>query len=235
MKWVNDDRHGFVKRPFYDQIELDRICQDEVFGFLKKHRGTVSLPILTGDLTVLIESRVKDLDPYADLSEEGPDVEGVTIFVPGSAPIVKISNRIPSDPGRDNRFRTTLSHELGHVLLHALGQRSVGQMQIEDGQQKTQRCQRGGILTRSKVDWMEWQAGYASGALLMPVSPLSSVAREMLAKRATNTVPSVGSGAARDAIRVVAERFMVSQDAAKVRLLQLGLITEGPPQSLLFG
>ena len=54
-----------------------------------------------------------DLDPYADLSAYGADVEGVTEFFPNRGPKVSISERIAADERRENCYRTTLTHEFG--------------------------------------------------------------------------------------------------------------------------
>ena len=122
---------------------------------------------------VLIEQRVDDLDPYADLSFFGSDVEGITEFQPGNKPKVKISSALSNDERRVNRFRTTLTHEFGHVHFHAylweieppgpdlIRQDRTANMQI---------CKRENILEARQSDWMELQAGYVCGSLLMPVS-----------------------------------------------------------------
>lgn len=80
---------------------------------MKRH-GKVDYPVETDDLTVLIEMHDADLDPYA----YERDVEGVTEFFPDRGPKVSISERIAADERRENRFRTTLTHEFGHVKFH---------------------------------------------------------------------------------------------------------------------
>lgn len=115
MKWVNDKTGRFPRRPHYLPEELDTACEMLIADFLRQRHGKIEFPISTDDLTVLIESMVDDLDLYADLSQEEGEVEGVTDFFPGNRPKVRIAKRLSSDQRMINRFRTTLTHELGHV------------------------------------------------------------------------------------------------------------------------
>jgi len=102
--------------PHYLPEELDEECERIIMEFLKQKYGSADFPIGTDDLTVLIEQKA-DLDSYADLSHEEGDVEGVTEFTPGQRPVVKIADRL-NVPNMENRLRTTLTHEWGHVHLH---------------------------------------------------------------------------------------------------------------------
>ena len=49
---------------------------------------------------------------------EGDEVEGATYFRQGGKPDVAIAAILSEERWRENRFRTTLSHELAHVVLH---------------------------------------------------------------------------------------------------------------------
>ncbi len=46
-------------------------------------------------------------------------MEGVTDFCPGEKPTVRIAHQLSEEPRRENRLRTTLTHEYGHVKFHA--------------------------------------------------------------------------------------------------------------------
>jgi hypothetical protein len=76
-------------------------------------------PIPTDELTRLIERDVSDFDPGADLSEYAADVEGVTEFSPRRKPRVRTALELAYDERRENRYRTTLTHEYGHVHFHS--------------------------------------------------------------------------------------------------------------------
>ncbi len=119
MRQVPDRTGRFSLRPHYKPEELDRECEQLVVRFLREKYGEAKFPISTDDLTVLVEGYVESLDLYADLSDYGDDVEGVTEFRLGEKPIVRISEKLATQDRRENRLRTTLSHELGHVHFHA--------------------------------------------------------------------------------------------------------------------
>ena len=111
---IRDTTGRFALRPHYDVAELDRECEKIVTDFLTKRYREVSYPISTDDLTALIEKETEDLDHYADLSHYGAGVEGITIFQRSGKPKVQIAAFL-SEGNRENRLRTTLTHEYGHV------------------------------------------------------------------------------------------------------------------------
>ena len=119
VTYVRDLTGRFQQRPHYKPEELDRECESAITVFLKVFNGAAPSPVDTEDLKKLIERDAEDLDVYADLSIYGPDVEGVTEFKPGRKPAVKIASVLTEDGRRENRLRTTLTHEWGHVHFHA--------------------------------------------------------------------------------------------------------------------
>ncbi len=75
---------------------------------------------------------------------------------------------------------------------------------------------------------MEWQAGYVCGAILMPRRPLQEAVRSYRTDAGLGAaVLDVGSAEGDRLIHEVAERFAVSREAARVRLLKLNLLAEG--------
>jgi hypothetical protein len=186
--------------------------------------------VVTDDLTLLIEEFAEDLDTYADLSADGPEVEGSTEFVPGRRPRVRISKALSERPGLENRLRTTLTHEFGHVRFHDF----MYQMRGGESLFTTTRihvnakCNRTSIIGASQQDWMEWQAGHVCGAILMPRRPLQNAVRSYRTDAGLGSaVLDVGCAEGDRLIQEVAERFAVSREAAKVRLLKLNLLAEG--------
>ena len=119
MKWVRDTTGRFAQRPHYDPAEIDVKCKSLISQFLRHGRKVVRYPISTDDLIVLLEREAADVDIYADLTDEGPAVEGATYFDPKGKPTIKIARHLAEDPWAINRFRTTATHELGHVRFHA--------------------------------------------------------------------------------------------------------------------
>ena len=181
VRYIPDRTGRFTKRPYFRPDELDEACESIVLAFLQESHGKANFPISTEDLTRLIESRAEDLDHYADLSEYGPDVEGATVFRPGHKPCVKISKSLAGDARRENRLRTTLSHEYGHVHFHATlweSDTSGPGLIMQGSEAMKQICKRDAISNAPQTDWMEWQAGYVSGALLMPASRVGGLVKD---------------------------------------------------------
>jgi hypothetical protein len=222
MRYVRDMTGRFSMRPHYEPAELDQDCEKvlkEFFG------GTIPIPIETDDLAQLIERDTSDFDPGADLSKYGADVEGVTEFMPGRKPRVRIVAELAYDEIRQNRYRTTLTHEYGHVRFHAYlfdAQPHVADL-FNPGAgsgRGEQVCKRDGIINARKTDWLEWQAGYVCGALLMPISHFRRVVSDY--QRVHNIFGPIALGNDHGAalINTVHTVFRVSADAARVRLSQ---------------
>nr|WP_246204517.1 ImmA/IrrE family metallo-endopeptidase [Devosia marina] len=172
----------------------------------------------------MIERHVGDLDVYADLSEDGPEVEGVTLFAAQRKPDVAIAERLTSDDRRSNRFRTTLAHELGHVALHdPLYQEklAMGDLFAVVAEERLI-CKRDTMVDAPMTDWMEWQACYFSGALLMPRRAIIDLAKEH--GDGITGAPRYGTEKGANLVADAMDRFLVSHDAARVRLSVLGLL-----------
>jgi hypothetical protein len=235
MRNVRDTVHGFQERPHYEPAELDTLFERAVTAFLKEKHGAVDFPITTDDLTTLIEQDVSDLDQYADLTKYGVGVEGMTEFLRGGRkPVVRISETVHR---YENRLRTTLSHEYGHVILHSyLFAMAERQMKLSPNQKANAiYCYRDNMLPAGKTDWMEWQAGYASGAVLMPKSIVVKRVAGIHEQFGIYGPVSAVSENGKKLIAAIVESFQVSRDAAEVRLKVLNFI--GPEQAArsLFG
>lgn len=228
-RWIQDDTGRFERRPYYASDELDRECEAIVEAHLRHRHGEVRYPIATDDLHILIERHGAEIDAYADLSDHGPDTEGMTKFTPDEPPLVMISKDLATDPRRENRLRTTLAHEFGHVYFHAplyaeLFQQSGGNTASALPMQGI--CKRDDILDAPRMDWMEWQAGYVCGAVLMPAAATRQRLSALLPAQNSEEPVLVGTGLDRIAVRIVKMAFAVSAEAARIRLLKLGILRE---------
>lgn len=237
VKMVPDPLGRFPRRPYYENAELDWECEVVLGRFLRRRRGEVHLPVDTDDLRSLIEEYADALDNYADLSAYGDSVEGMTRFFADQAPAVFISERLANDPRRVNRLRTTLTHEFGHVYFHRqLYDAKFAQTSLFDPREPEDVvCKRDTILCASQYDWMEWQAGYVSGAILMPVSAVRRIVGDYRSEQGRHGEIAVASDAGRALIGLLIDAFAVSEEAARVRLIKLGLLTTGIPTASLFG
>jgi len=226
MRWVPDKTGRFANRPHYLPAEIDEECERVISSFLRKRYGKVEFPIKTDDLTILIEERA-NLDSFADLSAEEGDVEGVTEFVPGRRPTVRIAESL-SQPHLENRLRTTMTHEFGHVHFHQFmfdGDGASPSLFPRQEKAHTNKCHRDNIVSAAERDWMEWQAGYACGAILIPAGALVEMVRRF---REENAIPyaslTVGSDLGQQLIADVTSTYQTSNDAARVRLLKKGIL-----------
>lgn len=231
MKWVKDTTGRFPERPHYDQRELDMDCEAMAHSILRKrNNGVVRFPITTDDLQVMIEDAGADLDLYADLSAYGENVEGVTEFKYGVRPLVRISRPLIEDSRMENRLRTTLTHECGHVKFHHFLWKLKGgnQSLFVETDDSAQVCKRDRIILAGTYDWMEWQAGYSCGALLMPLSDLRRTCQEFIGSQGIGVLPIYQATSEAEAlIEHVTHSFEVSRDAARVRLMQVSLLADG--------
>jgi hypothetical protein len=222
VKEVFDRTGRFEKRPFYQAEDLDIACEQIIVKFLRSRYGKAEFPVSTEDLTRLVERDVSSLDSYADLSEFGSDVEGVTFFNPGSKPEVRISAKLTEDDCRENRLRTTLTHEYGHVHFHAY----LFDLHIQTRTEAKIVCKRDGMINANEIDWMEWQAGYVCGAILMPKSYLNKSVQNFCQQNELTLPIKLADRKANDLINLVVLTFQVSRDAAKIRLIKLKYLVD---------
>lgn len=237
MNWVKDSTGRFFRRPYYSPEEMEARCEAIIIDHLTKRHGAIEFPITTDDLTVLMETMVDDLDLFADLSQEGQDVEGVTNFFSDRLPKIRVERTL-SNPRMVNRLRTTLTHELGHVIFHKMmfdGPRSGSLFDADETEASSNRCKRDRMLEAPQTDWMEWQAGFACGALLMPQGALSAAVRLVGEERRLPAGKlSANSEHGLALISSIAKAFGVSHDAARVRLHQREVLVNSAHAGPLF-
>jgi hypothetical protein len=235
VRWIADTTGRFPERPHYDPTEIDNECERAVIALLTKVRGKVDYPITDDELEKLIDSRADDLDMYSDLSADGPEVEGVTRFVLGKRPVVQISSSLSGAANRKNRLRTTLAHEYGHVHFHdGLFQMKLASRDLFSQPDGRVVCKRDRMVDAPKVDWLEWQACYASGAILMPKSAILKMVEEFRRSRSLSGTITPLQPAGADLIALAKTRFEVSGDAARVRLAKLNVLSSGASHPTLF-
>ncbi len=216
MKLIPDHTGRFPERPHYEIEELEDECERIITSFLERRYGQIVIPVPTDALKVLIEGEAAKL-LRADLSHEGEEVHGITEFFPGCKPWVSIARELSAQPWRAHRERTTLAHEYGHVHWHT----PLYDRYCRPGERH--KCARGQLLPRlGQRDWMEWQAGYISGALLMPRSRVKLQVEAFRREHSVRLPLAAASVDGQILVGRVSELFDVSREAAEVRLLQLG-------------
>jgi hypothetical protein len=237
MIWVTDLTGRFRERPHYEPEELDLECESIVEDVLLTRHGKVEYPVLTEDLFFMLE-QVACVDAYADFDPAEDEIWGESEFLPGEQPRVRIWRQLSENPRYENPMRTTITHEFGHVRYHGpLFELDRPQENLFAGERsKTWVCKREQIEGCRRRDWMEWQAGYCSGALLIPKRALRSVVTGFLKDHGL-----VAGQVAKDTfeeielVSATVKRFAVSREAAGVRLRQLRYVVEGGIGQRVFG
>jgi Zn-dependent peptidase ImmA (M78 family) len=218
---IPDKTGRFSLRPFWEVAELELMCEETITGLLRQRYGFDRVPVPTEAITVLIERDAGDLDFATDLSDDFYDTFGVTLFSPGRKPTVKIARELWEQRSRSNRLRMTLAHEYGHVLLHTWLYDEYAKSQ------DPQRCYWKNLHpTRRVIDWLEWQAGYAGAALLMPESFVKRATAAYFAERRDRPPVGKDSADASALAQRISLTFDVSVEAAKVRLAKRNCLTD---------
>jgi hypothetical protein len=221
VKMIPDRTGRFPERPHWEIRELEQMCEETITAFLRQHFGFERIPVPTEAVTMLIERDAADLDLATNLSDDVHEVFGFTQFERGRKPLVTIARELWEQRHRNNRLRTTLTHEYGHVMLHTWLYDKYG------AARGPHRCYWQSLLpTGQVVDWFEWQAGYASGALLMPESFTRRTVEAYFQNRSERPPVAKGSSEASVLCQRISLAFDVSVEAATVRLSQLGYLTE---------
>jgi hypothetical protein len=225
VKWIPDRTGTFPKRLYFESMaELDAECERLVkYVHYRKYEQRFEPPLSDDALQVLIETNA-DVDLYAAL----PDgVEGVTEFRSVGRPLIKMNESLTADPRRQNRTRTGLAHEWFHAVYHRTAWEMRWARERVTGQRSGPAvCHRDTIVGADDRDWMEFQAGYASCALLMPATYLKSEVDALL---------EMGVSDQDTLVTRVAHAFLVSEDAARWRLGLLGVLQQLRDRWGLFG
>lgn len=207
--------------------------------------GQPSGPEPVVDIEFVIEEQLRTrLDQYAALP---PEVLGVTDFVSGERPLVRVNAEL-SRRARDiespahstvGRWRATLAHEAGHIILHAVlfdVPASQAGLFDADGTEVAApapvRCLERSIAGRGPSDWREVQANRCMAALLMPRPLFSRHAQAAAAAEGLAVPTPVDSPAAGRLVSRLAEQFQVSREAARIRLVTCQILSDNLPLPL---
>jgi hypothetical protein len=120
------------------------------------------------------------------------------------------------------RLRARLGDESADSGPHLVARAMAKAVDRADPRRKGPVCGVATMLDAPLTDWMEWQASYAAGAILMPATAL----RGLVSKSAVGCDSCVPVSSLSETSRMVssiAATFDVSEDAARVRLTRLGI------------
>ena len=139
-------------------------------------------------------------------------------------------------PHDSPRFRWTVSHEIGHLVLHRnLDPRLISRTKPEFIDTRAElRFLR--TAMKSELAWIEWQANQFAASMLLPrpilYSALSDVQKQLEIPRPGwiylddtrhNLIAYVST------LRLLAERLNVSKTMLRIRLLNLGILIDARP------
>ena len=167
MKEYCDPLGRPIRRLYLNTEVLDKRCEGVMREFMERRSGGYRLPIPTDEIIRLIEERAGEVDIYADDLPEG--IHGQTSMYYDRKPDVKIAESIHNTRS-DHRVRTTACHEFGHVWIHAPLWWEVGAKMKAATAGPVWNCHRENIINAPEYEWAEWQAGWISGAILMPAT-----------------------------------------------------------------
>jgi hypothetical protein len=218
MRTYRTNRGPFATRPFFEPVEIDRICGDA----LKAAELMPNTPE-----AVRIERFVEKHFKVSPRYEALPDgVLGYTSFGPNGVTGIVITTALDEEGGSvsERRIRTTLAHEAGHGLLHthlfALGEKPP--KLFEDGNDRPEILCRDvhGTPHESRYDgrWWEFQANRAIGGLLMPRALVIKAAMPFCEESGGLGLPTLIEAEHERAVLELAEIFDVNPVVARIRL-----------------
>ena len=236
------------RRVWYEGSEIDQIMTDELT------KASLLPNASDDDVAVKIESFVEgyldlEFDQYAQLES---NTLGITRFFSGKPPKIEINRDLTVGafdtedkvPGTVGRWRSTVAHEIGHVLLHRqLYDVSPMQPTLFPGgrsdssrSSSLMRCLKRDVgYCVGSSDWREVQANMAIGALLMPKPVIGEVVAAEEERLLLGARPiDENSPKLQMLVSAVARRFMVSKAAARIRIEGLGRVERWGQSSLGF-
>jgi Zn-dependent peptidase ImmA (M78 family) len=231
---MSDSTISIFDWPMHCEGELEEM----VARALMKHRGV--LPAEPGPISIdrLIEEMFGFNETYEDL---GPGILGEIRFGIEDRPLgIRIARRLgdidPANPSIDHERRLTLSHECGHGLAHSklFADKLRRERDPRFKQFRTEEtrivCHERDInsgtarpaVRSSSDDWLEWEANYLMGALLLPRDLVLSFVRPWLTGRVDGIAPRrLPAGRRSFAIAATATAFQVGEEIAARRLSTL--------------
>lgn len=222
--------------PILSKPEIDRIAENFLIDFQPEALNKPSQVDIDG----FLENYLKVTPDYQFLSHNGIYL-GMTVFndtncVPIYDPTTKRAEYISAkantvifdnrllESNQEHRYRFTAGHESGHLVFHTgFFSYDPDQLTLFDTPEPAMiKCRVDGKMTKcsdyrlaTDHDFMEWQANYFSGAILMPKRAVYALASEIQGTERYRTW---------NLITAAAETFNVSPEAAKNRLSSLKLI-----------
>lgn len=215
----------FLKRPYYTNEEIERICTDEL-------KAAALLPEIPSPIRIdrFLEKRFGVTVEYEDL---GDGVLGLTKFGPKGVQSIIVARALDEvgTTTAERRIRTTMAHEGGHGLLHTHLFAMSSQAQPLFGDFSDPAAPK--VLCRDVAGssaeggrgydgrWWEFQANRAIGALLLPRQLVQMALEPLLEPAGLLGRKLLNSGRRGEAMKLVADTFEVNPVVARIRLQEI--------------
>lgn len=196
-----------LDRPVLSYDDLRRRAED----FLQTYHPTGGIPV---PIEEIVEFRFKiDIIPVPGL-HEAFEVDG---FISSDLKEITVDSFMYEH--RPGRYRFTLAHEIGHVVLHRRIFEAHRFRRVQDWRRFIRE------MSEEDRGWLEWQAYAFAGLILVPSATLSSEYRKAarLAAKAGFPLQAAGDLARSYVAEWLAKRFNVSPQVIEKRVVKDGL------------
>jgi len=223
MKTFRPKAGPFAEQPFYESIEVERICAEALQKVNLYPPDPAPIRI-----DRFIEKRFGVQPTYDDLP---PGLLGFTKFGAKGVAEVVVAKALDSEGTipAERRLRSTLAHEGGHGLLHAhlFAFEAPPRTLFGDGLASDAPkilCRDGGVTgvegvaKKPPYRWWEFQANLAMGALLLPNALVERAIAPMLVAEGAFGFQILPDARRAKAIQHLAEVFNVNPIVARIRL-----------------
>ena len=206
----------YRNRVHYTSEELEALTEDEL-------RAQNLLPATPAAINIDLYVEQRFVTPrYEDLR---PNLLGYTEFSTNGPIDIVLNQTLASDPSivSKRRVRTTIAHEAGHALLHAILYLDAEQTSfIRSEAEPAQIMCKDADLARTRYDgkWWEYQANLAMGMLLLPKG-LTLTALEPFLTRTPLGGRNMDPHNLARAGRALSAIFDVNPQAARLRIQRL--------------
>lgn len=235
MKKIPDKERKFPYRIWFETGEIDSLMENHLAEFSTKVKQIKEPPI---PVELFVEKYIcAEFDNYAVLKTDTDNILGATYFK-DSGIAIKIDKSLTESVDSNEstgRYNFTVSHEAFHAIYHKeLFAKDKNQLEFSGftKRQKIECLGRDlGIFsekTNTKTPWWEVQANMGAAALLMPKTMfLEHFIKERNAYGiADNYKLASQKDTLYSVVSYLSNTFSASMEAVRIRLSQLGCITD---------
>lgn len=223
MKAYPDPKSPWGKRLWYEDHEFSGLMA----GALAKAGDGLFVPGRGIDIDRVLEQGFEIVPDYA--ADLPPDTLGRTIFHRDGRIEVHVQRTLAEASSRDTvarrRLRSTLAHELAHVVLHS-GLHPIDTTASLFGYADPPAkvlCRGPGVFPVAAAhDWWEHQAYRGMACALIPATTLAAVLPAVLTH---STLPdALAAGKGKEVLAALADTFDTSFELTLYRVQDLGLL-----------